>query len=95
MSEKRQGGCLCGDVTYEISGDVSDAIACHCRQCAKTSGHFAVNFTCAPEQIEIADSGSLTWFRSSDDAERGFCNRCGSSLFWRSESEPEFYVAAG
>ncbi len=26
---------------------------------------------------------TLTWFASSDVGERGFCSRCGSSLFWR------------
>lgn len=26
---------------------------------------------------------TLVWFRSSPAAERGFCGRCGSNLFWR------------
>ena len=26
---------------------------------------------------------TLTWYRSSEIAERGFCNVCGSNLFWR------------
>lgn len=26
---------------------------------------------------------ALRWYRSSDQAERGFCAVCGSSLFWR------------
>lgn len=28
---------------------------------------------------------SLTWFDSSKGAQRGFCRKCGSSLFFRSE----------
>ncbi len=94
MTEIRKG-CLCGSVTYEISGDLGEVVACHCRQCAKTSGHFAVSSSCSPEQIRIEDRGSLTWYRSSKEADRGFCNRCGSSLFWRSEAEPNIYLAVG
>ena len=31
---------------------------------------------------------ALVWFRSSDQGERGFCSRCGTSLFWRLAEDP-------
>jgi hypothetical protein len=36
----------------------------------------------------------LTWFESSPGAHRGFCHRCGSTMFFRSERWPgEIHVA--
>ncbi len=37
----------------------------------------------------------LRWYRSSPDAERGFCRLCGSSLFWRPERGREISIMAG
>jgi hypothetical protein len=82
-----RGSCLCGSVTYEVSGPLRPSVACHCTQCRKTSGHYWSATQAAPGALAIHDSGSLRWFRSSDKAERGFCAICGSSLFWRHDDD--------
>jgi hypothetical protein len=33
--------------------------------------------------IEIDGAAHITWYRTSPDAERGFCSTCGSHLFWK------------
>jgi hypothetical protein len=38
--------------------------------------------------ITLEAGDTLAWYRSSADGERGFCGRCGSSLFWRELGEP-------
>jgi hypothetical protein len=51
--------------------------------CRRHHGALGV-FTGAPVvsyRIEGADN--VAWYRSSPEAERGFCRRCGSKLFWR------------
>ena len=75
-----RGSCLCGAVTYTVSGPLRPVIACHCRQCRKTSGHH-VAATSAPRE-SVAIRGEVTWYRSSPGARRGFCPTCGSNLFW-------------
>jgi hypothetical protein len=45
-------------------------------------------------QIEDPD-GTLTWYRSSSFARRGFCGRCGSSLFWKRDDAPYTAIMAG
>jgi hypothetical protein len=35
------------------------------------------------------------WYRSSASAERGFCNRCGGNLFWRTLDGDTLSIAAG
>lgn len=75
-----RGGCLCGAVTFTVDGPMRPVIACHCRQCRKTSGHH-VAATSAP-RAHLAISGEPVWFASSGHARRGFCGTCGSNLFW-------------
>ncbi|MEP2640837.1 GFA family protein [Roseobacter sp.] len=77
------GSCLCGGVTYTLSGVLRNSVACHCEQCRKTSGHYVSATQVGPEQLAITNDTTLTWYQSSPGASRGFCNRCGSSLFWR------------
>ncbi len=39
MSDKiRTGGCLCGAVRYEVSGEPYIAGLCHCTKCRKLTG---------------------------------------------------------
>jgi len=38
-------------------------------------------------RVEV-DQPYLRWFSSSQDAERGFCDTCGSSMFFRSSNWP-------
>jgi hypothetical protein len=42
------------------------------------------------ENLEFTRDDGLTWFESSDFAERGFCSQCGSSLFWRLTAEGKY-----
>ena len=74
------GGCLCGAVTYEITGPLRPVIACHCTQCRKTSGHHVAATSAARGDLSI--TGEVTWYLSSETAKRGFCGVCGSNLFW-------------
>jgi len=76
----KTGGCLCGVVTYRVTGPLRPVVACHCVQCRKSSGHHVAATSCGRDDIEI--SGDVTWYQSSDTARRGFCGICGSNLFW-------------
>lgn len=89
-----KGGCLCGGVTYEVAGPLRPVVACHCVQCRKTSGHYVAATQAAIADITIGGE-TLAWYRSSDHAERGFCGRCGSNLFWRRLNYPKMSIFAG
>ncbi|MEM1301990.1 MAG: GFA family protein [Pseudomonadota bacterium] len=75
-----RGSCLCGAVTYRADAPLRPVVACHCAQCRKTSGHHVAATAVDRDALHI--SGNVTWFASSDTAERGFCGICGSNLFW-------------
>lgn len=82
----RSGKCLCGSVSFTARGTKPDrASVCHCEMCQRWSGGpWIAVFV---ESLEFDRDESLTWFQSSELAERAFCNRCGSSLFWRMTAE--------
>ena len=92
---ERTGGCLCGSVRYRVAGDLRPIIYCHCGQCRRTSGHFVAATAAAADALEIVADESLAWFASSEHASRGFCRRCGSSLFWRPEDGNHVSIMAG
>lgn len=79
----QKGSCLCGGVTYALSGVLRNSVACHCRQCRKTSGHYVSATQVGPDQLNVTRDDTLAWYQSSPGAFRGFCSKCGSSLFWR------------
>ena len=94
MSQTTTGSCMCGSIHYAIVGPLRPIIACHCVQCRKSSGHFVAATACPTVALTIAGP-TLQWFQSSETAERGFCGRCGSNLFWRRFGSDSTSVWAG
>jgi hypothetical protein len=94
MSHVKIGGCLCGGVRYRICGPLRPVVACHCNQCRKTSGHYVAATQCLRGDLSI-QGDTLRWFKSSETAERGFCGRCGSNLFWRRFGNDHVSIWAG
>ncbi len=84
------GGCLCGRVRYRVTGPLRPVVACHCRMCRKTSGHHVAATAAPPDRVAI--TGEPKWYRSSPQAERGFCPECGSNLFWRTEDHLSIFA---
>ncbi len=96
MADIRTGSCLCGSVTYTVSGDLREVIACHCQQCRKQSGHFFAATNAPDHALQVTDTNdSLRWYQSSAKARRGFCASCGSTLFWKHEDDDFTSVLAG
>lgn len=89
------GGCLCGGVRYRVEGKLRDAAACHCGQCRKVTGHYGAFTACRNERLSIEKDETLAWYESSPGVRRGFCSRCGATLFWDSSERPYIAMAAG
>lgn len=91
----KTGSCLCGGVTFEISGPLRPVIACHCIQCRKQTGTYMSATAAADSDLAITRDETLGWYRSSDSARRGFCRNCGSVLFWKADGNDSTSIAAG
>lgn len=90
-----KGQCLCGAVRFRLLGELRNVVICHCGQCRKWHGHVGAYTRVPISALKIEDERSLSWFRSSDKARRGFCRDCGSSLFWERIGSGQMSVAAG
>ncbi len=89
------GGCLCGAVRFTVSERPLGVVDCHCSQCRRFHGHTGAYITIPRTAVALERADTLVWYRSSAEAERGFCGRCGSSLFWRGDGLELMDVAAG
>ncbi len=94
MADRITGSCLCGGVQFEVSGPLRPVVVCHCRQCRKTSGHYAAATQTRQADVTIRGD-TLRWYRSSEHAQRGFCAVCGGNLFWRRVDSPMMSIMAG
>lgn len=94
MSATR-GRCLCGGVQFRVDGPLRDVVYCHCKMCRRSSGHIVAATACAASHLSINRSESLRWYESSAHAKRGFCNLCGSNLFWKPASGTHVSIMAG
>ena len=81
----RTGRCLCGQVTFELTGDPIATAVCHCDHCQRQSGGaFSVNLVAHESQLTV--SGELQTFEdrgeNDDDVyvRRKFCGSCGSPI---------------
>jgi hypothetical protein len=89
------GRCECGAVTFEVTGARETVSMCHCSQCRRVSGHHWAATNAPFENLKFTRDDGLVWFTSSEWAKRGFCNQCGSSLFYRMNTEDGIGIAAG
>lgn len=88
------GGCLCGGVRYAVRGEGINHRICHCRLCQKAIGA-AFNARVLARIDDVSVDGACAWFASSEDLERGFCPRCGCTLFSRRASAGVMGMTAG
>ena len=96
MSEpEKSGRCLCGAVRYRVRGPLRPVITCHCNQCQRWSGHTVAATAANQEHLQIDGDAQLRWYESSPGIRRGFCGRCGSSLFWDDRRNRQLSIMAG
>ncbi len=86
-----RGACLCGEVRFEIRGDLGTITLCHCTMCRKAQGSaFAAAAPVAADDfVLLGGQAALTSYASSPGKERVFCSRCGSPVFSRRASQPD------
>jgi len=93
MPLQNQGTCLCGATALKVSFDTPQVSACHCSTCRKWSGSpmLVVHCTQPPSFEGLAPAV----FDSSDWAQRGFCSRCGTHLFYRLKGQDSYAIPVG
>jgi hypothetical protein len=77
------GGCFCGRVRFTVTEPVRNCCFCHCESCRRATGSAPVAWGTVNECDFKILSGEVSMYRSSPEAERGFCSTCGTSLTYR------------
>lgn len=92
-----QGECLCGEVRFEIDGDLPNLYQCHCSLCRKVTGSSAnaatlvrlADFRWVSGQDRISSFQKTTGYRSD------FCSVCGSPVPNQLRNTDLVWVPAG
>ena len=97
MGEDLTGGCLCGQLRYEIAADRPIAARiCWCRVCQYLgAGTGTGNVMFAKAALTL--TGERAVFTSQADSgatmHRTFCPKCGTPVFSEAEPRPDFIIA--
>ena len=85
----RSGGCQCGAVRYELSGELGPLINCHCRFCRRAHGAaFATSMPITTSHLSMrSGEADVKQYR-----QRYFCGVCGARLWNRLDDYPEVTV---
>jgi hypothetical protein len=74
------GGCHCGAIRYEVSGEPQHHALCHCVDCRRSAGAPIVGWAAFAESDFKVTKGAPVTYASSEHGRRGFCGACGTGL---------------
>ena len=89
------GGCQCGAVRYQLTAVPTGSSICHCRMCQKAGGAPFMAFTGVKLANLVFTRGAPAKYASSDLAERGFCDACGTPLTYHMRGRDRISVTIG
>lgn len=79
----RTAKCMCGAVRMELK-DVPDTFStCYCETCQRWGGGPLRGVTVKNENLKVEGLNSVGTLQTSAFAERAFCTKCGSSLWYK------------
>ncbi|RVV98876.1 GFA family protein [Mesobaculum littorinae] len=82
MSDIHEGRCLCGELSYSVTGEPARVIVCHCRFCQRATGSTGMVDAIFPEATFVQRTGTPLVHRhlsqgSGKEVRVHFCGRCG------------------
>jgi hypothetical protein len=89
-----RGTCLCGAIQITVKNMTGNVGACHCGMCRKWGGGPFMEVDCGSD-VSFEGEENISVFDSSDWADRGFCSKCGSHLFYRLKESKQYMMPAG
>ncbi len=92
-----QGGCLCGNVVYEVGAPFDFLASCHCSMCRKHHGTAFMSWLGAGAAgfRVVRGAERISRYESSPGFQRAFCRDCGAKLPVAVPDEPQVVLPAG
>lgn len=86
------GRCLCGQIQYQIIGELGDVRYCHCLRCREATGTaFSTNARILAENFKlISGREALRSYEMGLGIHRHFCGTCGSPVYVLLDREPAY-----
>ena len=91
---KLDGQCLCGAVRARMAAPEPHVEACHCSMCRRWGGGAFLSLKLVTDP-EFEGEEHIVRYPSSAWAERAFCGRCGTHLFYFYKPKAGYSFAAG
>ena len=91
---ERRGNCLCGAVRITAKNAANKVGACHCDMCRRWGGGPYMEIDCGAD-VSFDGEENVSVFGSSAWAERGFCGKCGTHLFYRIKETGQHAIPVG
>ena len=88
------GSCLCGAVRITATSLNNSVGACHCKMCRKWSSGPWMAVDCGTD-VSFEGEENISLFHSSRWAERAFCNKCGTLLYYHLIDSNRHMISAG
>jgi hypothetical protein len=91
---RTSGKCLCGSIEMSVDLSNNQVAVCHCSMCRKWSGGpmMAVE---SSGSVEFNNPSLISKYQSSEWAERGFCSKCGTHLFYLLIPNNQYHLPVG
>src|SRR5262245_13735332 len=87
------GGCQCGAIRYESSGEPKALYVCHCTECRKQSASaFGMSLVVERSGFRVTQGSPELWTRRANSGREvrcAFCRDCGSRLWHEREGISE------
>ena len=82
------GGCHCGAIRFEVTGEIEELVRCNCSICSRTA---YIHWEVPPGQFRLltSDAAVANYQFGTRTSKNYFCRTCGISAFRRSRSAPE------
>ncbi|AEF54363.1 glutathione-dependent formaldehyde-activating GFA [Marinomonas posidonica IVIA-Po-181] len=92
-----KGSCNCGNVSFEISGDIPDLYQCHCKLCQKQSGSTSNTATIVKESDFkwVSGTDSISHWKKDSGFTSHFCKQCGCPVPNRLREYDLYWVPMG
>jgi hypothetical protein len=75
-----QGSCHCGNVAFEVDGDVSNVIECNCSHCSR-KGFLLAFLPYDKFKLKTSETALTTYKFNKHVIEHKFCSTCGCAPF--------------